>query len=88
MRPSRPVADHVPAKAGRSPTRKLIVQIVPANAVDPAEAVADFVAAIGDLLLAEWLAHHAPVLNGRNLTVGGAGANTRRPNAADEERPA
>lgn len=89
MRSSRPATDHFPTGAGRSPTRKLNVQIVPAaNAVDPTEAGADFVATIGDLLLADWLAHHAPVLHGRNLTGGGTGVNTRGPNAADEERAA
>lgn len=86
MRPSRPVADHLPTRAGRSPTRKLTVQIVPVStASEPGEPGPDFVSAIGDLLIADWLASHVSTFDGRNLTVGGTGANTRPLNAADEE---
>jgi hypothetical protein len=60
------------------------VRIVPApDAVDPAEAFQDFVAAIGDLLVADWLEHNAPVLGKRNLIHVRDDARTRRANAKD-----
>ncbi len=84
MHPSQPAADRQPKKAGRSPTRELVVRIVPApDAADPAKALANCVAAIGDLLIAEWLANNAPIIAGRNLTLARTGANTPRPKATD-----
>jgi hypothetical protein len=84
VRPSQPAADRQPPKAGRSPTRELIVRIVRApDAADPAQALQNCVAAIGDLLIAEWLANNAPVIAGKNLTLSRTGPNTPRPNTTD-----
>ena len=88
MRPSQPAADRQPKKTGRSPTRELIVRIVPAaDAADPAQAFQDFVATIGDLLLADWVADHARILAEKNLTLASTRANTPRPNSPDEGQP-
>ena len=85
MPPSQPAAGRQPKKAGRSPTREFNVRIVrAADAADPTQALQECVAAIGDLLLADWLADHARILAGKNLTLTSERANTPRPDSPDE----